>query len=315
MDPEVEQILRQLKQANRAPFWQGTPAIARAGTSLMEVLLGVPEQAAALRIETLTIPSPDGHQIPARLYAPSDPKGLVLYFHGGGWVVGSAARYQSLTALLAIRTGCSVVSVDYRLAPEHPFPAPINDALAAVKWAAGDGAARAGAEHKALIAMGDSAGATLATVASGVHNLEATSRKVDLQVLAYPVTNHDFETQSYAEFAEGHLLTREDMKWFWNHYCADPQLRSNPLASPLLSADLAASPAALIVTAECDPLREEGEAYAQRLRESGVAVELLRAEGQVHGFLSMLDHVPRAAQAFDRMVTSIVACAQVYSTR
>ena len=305
MDKEIEDLLQMVKKANRKPFWQSTPLEARSGPMLMALLFGDPP--AVERDESFSIPSSGGFPLPVRLYVPSKtPKGLIVYFHGGGWVIGTVAGYHPFTATLATRTGCAVLSVDYRLAPEHPFPLPVEDALAAVRWAASPGAAKAiGIEPPVLVTMGDSAGGNLATVASRVHNASNPARRVDLQVLAYPVADHDFETASYAEFAEGNLLTRNDMKWFWDHYCADASKRSHPDASPMRATDLSVSPAALIVTAGRDPLRDEGEAYGQRLKEAGVPTEVVRGEGLVHGFLAMIHYAPSAGRAFEKMVAAI----------
>ena len=307
MDKEIETLLEMVKSAKRKPFWQSTPQEARNGPTLMALLFG--EAPPVARDEGFTIPSSGGFELPVRLYVPSpSPKGLIVYFHGGGWVIGTVAGYHPFTATLANRTGCAVLSVDYRLAPEHPFPLPVDDALAAMGWAASPAAAKAiGAPPRALVAMGDSAGGTLATVASRIHNAGDPARKVDLQVLAYPVADHDFETGSYAEFAEGNLLTRNDMKWFWAHYCPDVSKRSHPDASPLQATDLSASPAALIVTAGRDPLRDEGEAYGRRLKEAGVPTELVRGEDLVHGFLAMINYAPSAGRAFEKMLGFIGA--------
>ena len=305
MDKEIETLLEMVKSANRKPFWQSTPQEARSGPMLMALLFG--EAPAVERDESFTIPSSGGFELPVRLYVPSkQPKGLIVYFHGGGWVIGTVAGYHPFTATLANRTGCAVLSVDYRLAPEHPFPLPVDDALAAIRWAASPAADKSmGQAPGALVAMGDSAGGNLATVAARIHNASAPVRKVDLQVLAYPVTDHDFESGSYEEFAQGNLLTRNDMKWFWNHYCADVSKRSHPDASPMRAKDLAAAPAALIVTAGRDPLRDEGEAYGQRLKDAGVPTQVVRGEGLVHGFLAMINYAPSAGRAFEKMVAAI----------
>jgi len=304
MDKEIEVLLQKVKEANRPPYWQGTPQAARSGPMLMALLFG--DAPAVERVEDFTIPSSDGFALPVRLYVPSSaPKGLIVYFHGGGWVIGTVEGFHPMTATLANRTGFAVLSVDYRLAPEHPYPVPVHDALAAIGWAAQHGAKALGVEPRALIAMGDSAGGNLATVASRLHNQGASRRKVDLQVLAYPVTDHDFDTASYIEFAEGNLLTRNDMKWFWSHYLPDASKRSQPDASPLHTEDFSASPAALVLTAGRDPLRDEGEAYGEKLRQAGVAAEVVRCEGLPHGFLSMINYAPSAGRAFERIVAAI----------
>jgi len=310
MDREIQDLLQKVKEANRKPFWQSTPQEARSGPMLMALLFGEPP--AVERDESFTIPSSQGFDLPVRLYVPSKaPKGLIVYFHGGGWVIGTVAGYHPFTATLANRTGCAVLSVDYRLAPEHAFPLPVDDALAAVRWATSSEAVQAlGVEPRTVIAMGDSAGANLATVASRIHNNAKPARPVDLQVLAYPVTDHSFETGSYHEFAEGNLLTRNDMKWCWDHYRPDASKRSHPDASPLHAKDLAASPPALIVTAGRDPLRDEGEAYGQKLKDAGVPTEVVRGEGLVHGFLAMIHYAPSAGRAFEKMVAAIEKAAK-----
>jgi len=304
MDKEIETLLQKIKKAGRTPYWQSTPEAARAGPMLMTMLFG--EAPGVERVEDFTIPSAGGFELPVRLYVPCKvPKGLIVYFHGGGWVVGTVDGFHPLTATLADRSGFAVLSVDYRLAPENPFPAPLDDARAALRWAAQEGAQRIGVGMRRLVAMGDSAGGNLATVAARLHNEDAALRRVDFQILAYPVTDHDFDTASYLEFAEGNLLTRNDMQWFWSHYVPDAADRSHPHASPLRTEDLAASPPALVLTAGRDPLRDEGEAYGEKLRAAGVPAEVLRCEGLLHGFLAMVNYAPSAAGAFDRILAGL----------
>ena len=238
MDAEITALLQKVKDAKRTPFWQSTPAQAREGPMLMDLLFGAAPDVA--RVEDFSITSSDGHALPVRLYVPQkQPRGLIVYFHGGGWVIGSVAAYHPLTATLAVRTGCAVLSVDYRLAPEHPFPLPLEDAISALKWSAEHADARLGSSFERLIVMGDSAGGNLATVAARLHNGTVAARPVDLQILAYPVTAHDFSTESYESFAEDHLLTRRDMMWFWDQYLPDAGTRARrkgnnpPRAHPL----------------------------------------------------------------------------------
>ncbi len=295
LDPAVQQLLLKVKEANRPPFWQDTPQAARTLPLLMDLLFGSGPDVA---YEDFTIGSLDDSSLAVRLYRPEHPpRGWIVYLHGGGWVVGSVAAYHPLTATIARRTGCAVLSVDYRLAPEHPFPLPLDDARAAIAWAAVQSAGP-------LVVMGDSAGANLATVAARDHHLRGL-RPIDLQVLAYPVCDHDFDTGSYRAYADGFLLSRSDMMWFWDQYCPDSSLRRHPNLSPCRIPDLSGSPAALILTAACDPLRDEGEVYGERLRNAGVAVETLRCEGLVHGFLAMINYAPSAARAFDHVVSRI----------
>jgi acetyl esterase len=305
MEPELKALMEQISQAGRPPFWQCTVAQARSAPTLVRRLF--PDTPFVARTRDIHIASTHGHALAARLYVPHDgPRGLIVYLHGGGWVVGSVDDYHPLTATLAARSGFAVLSVDYRLAPDHAFPIPLEDARAALEWAASaEAAAAIGADVECLIAMGDSAGANLATVAARLHNEQHDRRRVDSQVLVYPVTGHDFTTASYDEFAEGNLLTRKDMQWFWNHYCPERAARGDPLASPLETEDLGASPPALVMTAGRDPLRDEGEAYGLRLRDAGIPADVVRCEGLVHGFLAMIHQVPGAAKAFDMIVDFI----------
>jgi len=310
MDPEIRDILQRAAQAGRPAYHQGTPAQARAMPMLMTLLAGPAPQVA--RTEDLQLPARDGTRLGARLYLPSEaPPGLLVYFHGGGWVLGSVETFHPFTAALARDTGCAVLSVDYRLAPEHPYPGPVHDAVDALAFAAGTLAGRLPAGPRRLVAMGDSAGATLATVAARLHNRDARgngARPVDLQVLAYPVTDADFDTASYQAFGQGHLLGRADMQWFWSLYCPDPAMRREPEASPLRAGDLAGSPPALLLAAGLDPLRDEGRAYAGRLAAAGVPTELVEAEGLVHGFLAMTRVAPSAGRAYQRILQAIAAC-------
>jgi acetyl esterase len=305
IDPQVEALLQRIKEAGRAPFWQGTAMQARTMPSLMRMLFGDAPQ--LHRVEDRTIDADTG-PVPVRIYIPNEkPAGAIVYFHGGGWVIGSVADYDAFTATLAERTGCVVISVDYRLAPEYPYPAALHDAVAALDWAADHLKNVLGVESGKLIVAGDSSGANLATVSVRRFNARATAHRYDFQVLAYPVTDADFDTASYHEFAEGRLLTRADMMWFWDQYAPDSGQRKDPDLSPLRADTLTGSPPALILVAALDPLRDEGERYAEKLREEGVPVEAIRCEGLVHGFLSLVRLAPGAAQAFDRIVTAIRA--------
>lgn len=297
MDKEVGALLQRVKQANRPPFWQSTPQAARASPTLMRLLFG--GAPSINRVQDMLLPSKDGAEIQARLYVPtSNPSGLIVFFHGGGWVIGSVEDYHPFTADLALRTGLAVLSVDYRLAPEHPFPIPVQDAVAAISFAAKYASEWLGAAPQFLVAMGDSAGATLATVGARLHNKRGEGPSIDLQILAYPVTGSSFDTASYREFAQGYLLTRKDMEWFWQQYCPDLAQRLHPDASPLQIQDLTGSPPALILTAGWDPLRDEGEQYGHKLVAAGVPTEMVRCDGLVHGFLAMVNYAPSARYAY-----------------
>lgn len=309
MDKEIEALLQRVKEAGRTPFWQGTAASARSGSTLMRLLFGdAPEVA---RVEDLSFTSRDGSTIGARLYVPSaDADGLIVFFHGGGWVIGSVADYHPFTATLARDTGFAVLSVDYRLSPEHPFPSPVEDAQAALAFASLEGARWIGKPLKHLVAMGDSAGGTLATVATRLHRRQVNLKQVDLQVLAYPVTDADFDTCSYRELAQGYLLTRRDMQWFWDQYCPVASLRQNPDASPLRAEDLSGMPPALLLCGSLDPLFDDGVNYGRSLSTAGVPADIVECEGLVHGFLAMINYAPSAGKAYQRIVEAVQACGQ-----
>ncbi len=237
-----------------------------------------------------------GH-IPARLYRPSaGTLPLLVYFHGGGWVVGSVKTSDNYCRALANASGCAVLSVDYCLAPEHEYPHAADDAYAATRWAA-EHASELGVDPGRLAVGGSSAGGNLAAVASLMAR-ERTGPRIALQLLHVPVMDHDFETASYRENATGRGLTRAAMQWFWGHYAPDVARRDEPYASPLGAKDLRGLPPAILVAAECDPLRDEGRAYAHRLRGDGVAVATLEYPGMVHSFMSWSAVVATARRAF-----------------
>ncbi len=228
-----------------------------------------------------------GESIPVRIYRPSKDgavRPVLVWFHGGGWVIGSLDGADFGCRLLANESGCVVVSVDYRLAPESKFPAAADDCFAVTKWVA-EHAAELGIDASKLAVGGDSAGGNLAAVVSQMAR-DAGGPAIVFQALVYPVTNYSFETHSYSENAEGFLLTRDSMVWFWNHYLNTPAEGRDPKASPLQHADLSKLPPAFVITAEFDPLRDEGEAYAKALSECGVDVTHKRYDGQIHGFFA-----------------------------
>jgi acetyl esterase len=241
--------------------------------------------------EKFTIPGPGG-SLSIHHYQPKQTpaRGAVVYFHGGGWVIGTPEFSEGLCRILVNASGCEIFSVDYRLAPEHPFPAPIEDAYAAVTWAAKRSTAP-------LFVGGDSAGGNLAA-ACAIRAREAGGPRLSGQMLFYPVTDHDFDTPSYRAYGtKKWMLSTADMKWFWHHYVADPERRNDPLASPLRAKSLANLAPALVVVPGLDPLCSEGEAYAARLKADGTPVELRTYDDMVHGFLGMigLADIPRQA--------------------
>jgi acetyl esterase len=240
------------------------------------------------RVEPLTIPGPAG-AIPARLYiapgAPPSPRPLLVYFHGGGWVVGGLDTHDGPCRFLATHSGANVLSVDYRLAPEHPFPAAADDALTAFRWAAGS-AAELDVDPARIAVIGDSAGGNLAAAASLLARDDGGPRPA-LQALIYPVTDAVGGQRSRDLFARGFLLTKADMDWFEHHYLPDSSMSADPRVSVLRADDLSGLPPAYVTTAGFDPLRDEGEAYAERMRTAGVKVALRRHPGLIHGFANM----------------------------
>ncbi|MDR3533786.1 MAG: alpha/beta hydrolase [Rhodopila sp.] len=247
-----------------------------------------------------------GGSLALRIYTPlgEGPFPLMVFFHGSGFVLCSLDTHDGICRNLCAGTGCVVVSVDYRLAPEAKFPAAPDDCLAATRWAVANAAAL-GADPSRVFVAGDSAGGNLATVTALRIRDEGGPRLLG-QLLIYPVTDYyDSNTPSMTENAEGYGLGRDGMIWFWNHYLADTRDGAHPYASPLRAADLSGLPPALVVTAQYDPLRDEGEFYAERLRQAGVPTEMKRWDGVNHGFFFWPGVVDKASAAIDE------ACAWV----
>lgn len=229
----------------------------------------------------------NGAQIPVRIYRPeSGPavKPALVWFHGGGWVIGSLDGSDFGCRIMANASGCTVISVDYRLAPEYKFPTAVDDCLAVTKWVAENGP-ELGVDGARIAVGGDSAGGNLAAVVSQLAR-DGGGPAIAFQALVYPVTNYDFSTASYRDNAEGYLLERDSMEWFWGHYLRSDADGASTKASPLRHTNLAGLPPAIVLTAEFDPLRDEGEAYAERMRAAGVPVEARRYDGQIHGFFA-----------------------------
>ena len=244
-----------------------------------------------------------GRTIPVRVYRPesTDRPGAVAYFHGGGWVVGTLDTYDPLARALANASGAVVALVDYRLAPENPFPAAVADCDAALRWLAAEAEAL-GADPDRLAVAGDSAGGNLATVVAR-HARDAFVPELRHQVMVYPALDPTQSSASYAELGDGYLLTKADMRWYWHQYlgCADPEL---PDLAPA-KADLGGMPPATVLTAEYDPLRDEGEAYALQLEHAGVPVTLHRVPGVIHGFFRWRAVTPAAAEAMATVGTAL----------
>jgi len=286
LHPEVRALLERMDAQGAPPLQGQDPVEARLRrVETAKVLGGEPDVLG--RVEDLSIPGPAG-EIPARLYA-SEHGGLrpaLVYFHGGGFVFGNLETHDAVCRALAKESGAVVISVDYRLAPEHRFPAAVEDAHAATVWVAAH-AQHLGIDAHRIAVGGDSAGANLATVAA-IRCRDAAGPALAAQVLFYPLTDiSSFETTSHRELGEGYYLTRASMEWFNGHYLASSELTHHPEVSPLLASDLSRLPPTLVITAEFDPLRDEGEAYAKRLQQAGVPVTLTRYPGMIHGFVAM----------------------------
>ncbi|MFT8245085.1 alpha/beta hydrolase [Roseomonas sp. BN140053] len=235
-----------------------------------------------------------GREVPCRLYVPETPVGLCVQFHGGGWVLGELDDFDAFLREFARRSGCAILAVNYRLAPEHPFPAALDDAAAAIGWAAEEGVRELGLPA-GLVLLGDSAGANIATVSA----LDLADRVgIRLQVLFYPVVDADFTRPSFRDFGEGYLLSSADMRWFFRHYAAPEQWR-DPRIAPLHRADLAKAPPAWIAVAAHDVLADEGRAYARALAAVGVPVQLRDCGDLMHGFARMYAMADSANAAMD----------------
>ncbi len=246
------------------------------------------------------LPARDGVSLPTRVYRPggvgSGPLPVVVYLHGGGWVLGNPRGYDALCGFVADAVGAVVVSVDYRLAPEHPAPQAVLDSVDAVRWVA-EHAGELGADGSRLAVCGDSAGANLSAVTSLVVRDEGGPR-IAHQALLYPGTDATLSHPSVDELADAPMLTRADIVGYLGHYLARSGLDvKDPLVSPFWAADLTGLPPALVQTGELDPLRDEGEGYAARLAAAGVPVRVTRYAGAPHGFMSIPGVVPQAAQA------------------
>jgi acetyl esterase/lipase len=303
--PEIRALLEAMAAQGAPPMETLSPAEAREAAAGLEQLAG--EADAVARVEDRKIPGRAG-EIPVRIYAPEGdgPFPGVVFLHGGGWVIGGLETHDDVCRAICRRAGAVVVAVDYRLAPEHPFPAALEDSLDATAWVA-DNAAALGIDPEKLVIAGDSAGGAIATIVAA-QTRDAGRPALALQVLVYPVTDlSSFATASHREFADDHFLTRALMEWFANAYLPDTVDRTRPDVSPAFLADLSGLPPALVITAECDPLCDEGEAYARRMRESGVDVTLTRYAGMIHPFLHFTGVTQNTEKALDEIAAAIRA--------
>lgn len=279
LDPEIRQMLETTGGSLPDVTTQPLDAVRRvydmsAGVATIELA----------EIRDMTIPGPAG-DLAVRLYRPDGEaaRPALVYFHGGGWVIGSLASHDPACRRLAQVSGCVIIAVEYRLAPEHRFPAAFDDAYAATQWVMAE-AASLGIDPTHIGVAGDSAGANLAA-AVALKARDAGGPQLSVQVLIYPAAQFDAETQSNIRNAEGYGLTTAAMRWFSAQYIPDPADRQSPFASIMNAQSVAGLPPAFVATAEFDPLCDEGEAYAERLRAAGVPVTTIRYDGTIHGFL------------------------------
>lgn len=245
------------------------------------------------------------NDIAVRIYTPEGEGAfkLIVYYHGGGFVIGDLESHDGVCRSLCNQAKAVVVAVDYRLAPEHKFPAAMNDAYDAAQWAS-ENAQSLGADASKLIVAGDSAGGNLAAVVA-LRARDEAAFDIAFQLLIYPVTDMDFERKSYLENAEGFFLTRDVMRWFMAQYTTSAEQALDPMVCPLRAESLSGLPPALLITAEFDPLRDEGEAYAQALLEAGVKVELIRYSGMIHGFVSLSAMLDDGAMALSTIASKL----------
>jgi acetyl esterase len=305
LDPQAKALLDMLAAAGGPPLEEMEVPAARE----MYLQMRPPTAGADVeRVEDRRIPAgTDGTQIAVRVYTPRGGDGPfpgMVYFHGGGWVIGDLETHDHFCRSLANGAGAVVVAVDYRLAPETRFPAAAEDCYAATRWVA-ERARELGIDPARLAVAGDSAGGNLAAAVAQMAR-DRGGPRLAFQLLLCPATNYGFDTTSYRENAEGYLLTKSGMVWFWNHYLSDPAAHGrDPRASPLRAESFAGLPPAHVVTAEYDVLRDEGEAYAAKLRDAGVPVSLARYDGQIHNFFTMGHVLARGAEACDELCTTV----------
>lgn len=302
LNEQSRAVVRRLEELSQPPAHAQSP---ESGRRAFRERAG--EFGTAPEIDTTTdfaIPGPDGGELPLRLYAhgDGDERPVLLWFHGGGWVRGDLDTHDHVCRTLARETGWLVLSVGYRLAPEDPFPAALDDAYAATRWA-GRHAGSVGGDPDRLVVVGASAGGNLA---AGVA-LRARDEGLALsgQALVYPALDPSGETDSYREFADGPLLTSEGMPWYWEQYLGHPTDGRHPYAAPARARTLDGVAPAVVLTCEVDVLRDEGRAYADRLASAGVRVERLHYDGVMHGFLTMSGVIDRAATAHEDIAAAL----------
>jgi acetyl esterase len=308
LDPQCAEFMRQWERSSIPAMHELPPEDAR---QLVQALPKAPECVAS--VHEMQLPGPAG-PITVRLYVPGvtdlSSQGrlpCIVFYHGGGWVVGSIDSHDALCRRLANVSGSAVASVDYRLAPEHVFPAAVEDSFAAIEQLM-NRASELELDPARFAVCGDSAGGNLAAVMAIM--MRDAGVPLAAQVLLYPITHHSYDTESYRRCRDGYFLSRATMEWFWNHYLPHADAGRDWRASPLLTEDLTGVAPAWVMTAEFDPLRDEGVAYARRLREAGVPVNELECAGMIHGFMRRVDQFDQAGKVVDWIAEAVQAACE-----
>jgi acetyl esterase len=306
LHPGAQNVLDLIAEAGRPPFEQlSVPEARDAYRNSRKALQPDPIEIAEVR--NLTMPGPAG-EIPLRLYrgepaAAGKPQPVLVFFHGGGWVIGDLESHDTICRELAHRARITVISVDYRLAPEHRFPAAVEDAIAATQWVS-DHADELGVDVDRLAVGGDSAGGNLAAVVA-LNARDTNGAAIRKQVLVYPVTDFDINTKSYQEMSDNPPVRRDTMVWFMDHYVPDLSERTDWRAAPLRATDHAGLPPAFVLTAGYDPLCDEGRAYAKALEAARTPCRYICYEGQIHGFLNMGRVNTQTSEALDEIAGTL----------
>ena len=305
LDAQAAKLLEMTANSNASALGEGTVAESRAGFATLTEMVGV-KAPAPKSVTEVRIPGPGG-AIRTLVITPdtqtTGPRPILIYYHGGGWVIGSPETHKAEACYYAAAADCIVLVPDYRLAPEHPFPAAPLDCYAVLEWAAAN-ASQIGADGSRIAVGGDSAGGNLSAVVSQMTR-DRNGPSIALQLLIYPATRMGANTASYRDCGEGYFLTAAAMKWFFNQYLRKPEDWDNPLASPLLANDFADLAPALVMTAGFDPLRDEGAEYADKLTAAGVPVEYLCYRNQIHGFVSMAGAIDEGRQFLDQAAAAL----------
>lgn len=308
LDPQAQALLEQMAAMNMPSFDTLTPEQAR---QAMMPMATEPEPVGKVEDRQIAGPAID---IPVRIYTPEGdgPFPVLTFFHGGGWVIGNIDSHDGLCRSLTNQAGCITVSVDYRLAPEHKFPAAPEDCYAATQWVAANAASFNGDSSRLAIG-GDSAGGNLTAVVAQMAR-DRGGPPLAFQLMIYPATDFNADTPSLKENAQGYLLSKADIEWFTGHYLSSDEDKRHVLASPGLASDLSGLPPALIITGEFDPLRDDGEQYGKQLKEAGVPVTVSRYDGMIHGFLSLAPFLDQGQHAITEASQALKAALNAHAS-